>query len=233
MVPYVLMFRFHCFQDLYSAAPVALAPFLGNPVLLAAFGIDKSAPFLDQVIFHSSKMSSVSTCTSFSVLPFIYASQHRQGSPLLVQLQQFAEGVRSLLPQLQAIAEILPAPTLEWKLKLLEEGSRYPPLSILRLHAMPSCPADPLLFDWSAGQSCVTQFHTSSRHSRWLTWFLQDCGADAEAGAPAGAAAGERGRLADPFCRGGAPPEGAAAPLPAQGVHLLLHGWQNTLWMSV
>ena len=46
----VLLTGFHCFQDLYSAAPVALAPFLGNPVLLATFGIDRSAPFLEQVI---------------------------------------------------------------------------------------------------------------------------------------------------------------------------------------
>ena len=44
-----------------------------------------------------------------------------------LQLSQFAEGIRNLLPQLQAIAEIIPAPTLEWKLKLLGEGSRYDP----------------------------------------------------------------------------------------------------------
>ena len=36
-------------QELYSAVPVALAPVLGNPILLAAFGVDRNAPLQDQV----------------------------------------------------------------------------------------------------------------------------------------------------------------------------------------
>lgn len=42
----------------------------------------------------------------------------------VVQAVAFGQGVVSLIPQLQALAEILPAPTLAWKLKLLEEGNR-------------------------------------------------------------------------------------------------------------
>lgn len=38
-----------CFQELYSAVPVALAPVLGNPILLAAFGVDRKAPLQEQV----------------------------------------------------------------------------------------------------------------------------------------------------------------------------------------
>jgi hypothetical protein len=30
----------------------------------------------------------------------------------------------ALLPQLSALTEILPPPTLEWKLQMLEEGNR-------------------------------------------------------------------------------------------------------------
>jgi hypothetical protein len=41
-----------------------------------------------------------------------------------LQLSQLGQGVQNLIPQLQTIAEILPPPTLQWKLKLLEEGSR-------------------------------------------------------------------------------------------------------------
>ena len=36
-------------QELYQAVPVALAPVLGNPILLAAFGVDRKAPLQDQV----------------------------------------------------------------------------------------------------------------------------------------------------------------------------------------
>ena len=35
-------------QELYSAVPIALAPVLGNPILLAAFGVDTSAPLPQQ-----------------------------------------------------------------------------------------------------------------------------------------------------------------------------------------
>ncbi len=35
-------------QELYGSVPVALAPILGNPILLAAFGVDTSAPLQDQ-----------------------------------------------------------------------------------------------------------------------------------------------------------------------------------------
>ena len=36
----------------------------------------------------------------------------------------FGQGVASLLPQLSALTEILPPPTLAWKLQLLQEGNR-------------------------------------------------------------------------------------------------------------
>ena len=36
-------------QELYPAVPIALAPVLGNPILLAAFGVDTQAPLPDQV----------------------------------------------------------------------------------------------------------------------------------------------------------------------------------------
>lgn len=39
-----------CMQELYSAVPVALAPVLGNPILLAAFGVDRTAPLQEQVL---------------------------------------------------------------------------------------------------------------------------------------------------------------------------------------
>ncbi|EIE25026.1 alpha/beta-hydrolase [Coccomyxa subellipsoidea C-169] len=74
-------------KELYGSVPVALAPILGNPILLAAFGVDTSAPLQDQAV-------------------------------------AFGQGVVSLIPQLQALTEILPPPTLQWKLKLLEEGNR-------------------------------------------------------------------------------------------------------------
>lgn len=35
-------------QELYASVPVALAPVLGNPIMLAAFGVDTSAPLPDQ-----------------------------------------------------------------------------------------------------------------------------------------------------------------------------------------
>ena len=35
-------------QELYATVPIALAPVLGNPVLLAAFGVDTSAPLPQQ-----------------------------------------------------------------------------------------------------------------------------------------------------------------------------------------
>ena len=42
----------------------------------------------------------------------------------VLQAVAFGQGVVSLIPQLSALAEILPAPTLAWKLTLLEEGNR-------------------------------------------------------------------------------------------------------------
>lgn len=41
--------RLVCVQELYGAAPIALAPFLGNPLLLASFGINRRAPIPVQV----------------------------------------------------------------------------------------------------------------------------------------------------------------------------------------
>lgn len=41
-----------------------------------------------------------------------------------LQALAFGQGVAALIPQLQALTEILPPPTLAWKLQLLEEGNR-------------------------------------------------------------------------------------------------------------
>lgn len=41
-----------------------------------------------------------------------------------MQAVAFGQGVASLLPQLTALTEILPPPTLAWKLQLLQEGNR-------------------------------------------------------------------------------------------------------------
>ena len=43
---------------------------------------------------------------------------------LSTQAVAFGQGVASLLPQLSALTEILPPPTLAWKLQLLQEGNR-------------------------------------------------------------------------------------------------------------
>ena len=40
------------------------------------------------------------------------------------QAVAFGQGLVALLPQLSALTQILPPPTLEWKLQLLEEGNR-------------------------------------------------------------------------------------------------------------
>lgn len=41
-----------------------------------------------------------------------------------MQAAALAQGLVSLLPQLAALSDILPPPTLAWKLQLLEEGNR-------------------------------------------------------------------------------------------------------------
>ena len=41
-----------------------------------------------------------------------------------MQIQGTLTGLQHLLPQLQALADILPAPTLDWKLDTLEAGCR-------------------------------------------------------------------------------------------------------------
>lgn len=38
-----------CLQAMYEAVPIALAPVLGNPVSLAAAGVDRSLPLQEQV----------------------------------------------------------------------------------------------------------------------------------------------------------------------------------------
>jgi hypothetical protein len=38
-----------CLQELYEAVPIALAPVLGNPIALAAAGVDRSLSLQDQV----------------------------------------------------------------------------------------------------------------------------------------------------------------------------------------
>ena len=40
------------------------------------------------------------------------------------QAVAFGQGLVALLPQLGALTQILPPPTLQWKLQLLEEGNR-------------------------------------------------------------------------------------------------------------
>ena len=41
-----------------------------------------------------------------------------------LQATALAQGLVGLLPQLAALSDILPPPTLAWKLQLLEEGNR-------------------------------------------------------------------------------------------------------------
>ena len=53
------------------------------------------------------------------------------------QAVAFGQGVASLLPQLSALTEILPPPTLAWKLQLLQEGNRWPFFLPCLLHAWP------------------------------------------------------------------------------------------------
>ena len=43
---------------------------------------------------------------------------------MAAQAAAFGEGLAALLPQLQALTDILPPPTLAWKLQLLEEGNK-------------------------------------------------------------------------------------------------------------
>lgn len=68
---------------------------------------------------------------------------------MFVRLQAvaFGQGVVSLIPQLQALTEILPPPTLEWKLKLLEEGNRC--LSLPRV--------TPVKVGFRANIRCISQ----------------------------------------------------------------------------
>ncbi|KAK9819759.1 hypothetical protein WJX72_002051 [[Myrmecia] bisecta] len=73
-------------DDLYHALPILLSPVLGNPISMAAIGVDWSAPLPNQ-------------------------------------LSAFAEGVKNLLPQLDALKYILPPATLAHKLALLEQGN--------------------------------------------------------------------------------------------------------------
>ena len=53
------------------------------------------------------------------------------------QAVAFGQGVAALLPQLAALTEILPAPTLAWKLKLLQEGNRCAAALMLSSHCLP------------------------------------------------------------------------------------------------
>lgn len=48
-----------------------------------------------------------------------------------LQAAAFGEGLAALLPQLQALTEILPPPTLAWKLHLLEAGNKCAPFAKL------------------------------------------------------------------------------------------------------
>ena len=117
-------------QELYSAVPVALAPVLGNPILLAAFGVDRTAPLQDQVpppvLSLPWQLFSPWPLPRFSAWPLLPSDSTRgvTGWCSCWQAVAFGQGVAALLPQLSALTEILPAPTLAWKLKLLQEGNR-------------------------------------------------------------------------------------------------------------
>lgn len=41
-------------QELYDAVPIALAPVLGNPISLAAAGVDRTLPLQEQARHHFS-----------------------------------------------------------------------------------------------------------------------------------------------------------------------------------
>ena len=58
-----------------------------------------------------------------------------------LQAAAFGEGLAALLPQLQALTEILPPPTLAWKLHLLEAGNKCAPFAKLMAACcrMPGC----------------------------------------------------------------------------------------------
>ena len=64
-------------------------------------------------------------------------------------MQGFLTGLRRLLPQLQALADILPAPTLDWKLDLLLEGCKYGPMQCLEFMASGGFHSSHLEAPWS------------------------------------------------------------------------------------
>lgn len=127
-------------QELYSAVPVALAPILGNPILLAAFGVDRSAPLQDQVqppVLHMSIKAPSALISAGRRQNMRLTTHVLMLCHFIPQAVAFGQGVAALLPQLAALTEILPAPTLAWKLKLLQEGNRCAAL-------LPLCNPPPL-----------------------------------------------------------------------------------------
>ena len=127
-------------QELYQSVPVALAPVLGNPIALAAFGVDSRASWADQAC--SMRMACIYACIPACSVNLLMGAggssccaqssdahswQGRcavSGVLFCAQAVAFTQGLVALLPQLSALAEILPPPTLEWKLQMLEEGNR-------------------------------------------------------------------------------------------------------------
>lgn len=108
-------------QELYELLPLCLSPVLGNPIALAAKGIPTNISFSDQVSF------TLAICLLACPYPPIQGELHLQTStPSSAKLQatQLVRNLQKLIPQLSALAKILPAPTLAWKLELLREGNK-------------------------------------------------------------------------------------------------------------
>lgn len=114
-------------QEVYEGVPIALAPVLGNPLSLAAAGIDRSAPLQTQVGCSgaSSAVSfhhAVAVCACFEALTCSYRLIC-VGTDL--QAAAFGQGLANLIPQLSALTDILPPPTLAWKLRMLAAGCKF------------------------------------------------------------------------------------------------------------
>jgi len=123
-------------QELYEAVPVALAPVLGNPLSLAAAGIDRSAPLQTQARLMITSQIKLPASNVQSIVMFVQSGcwwrgvaavvkYERQRPVVVVQAAAFAQGLTNLIPQLTALTNILPPATLAWKLRLLAAGCKF------------------------------------------------------------------------------------------------------------
>lgn len=81
------------------------------------------------------------------------------------QAVAFGEGVAALLPQLSALTEILPAPTLAWKLKLLQEGNRCAAQPMLTSHLPPLKSPPALTIRLTDTRGLCSSSHKAFTHS--------------------------------------------------------------------